>query len=103
MENTSAGILVGWGTDLDRQMFERFPGLEFAARNEVGQSNIESLKEATINSAKFVGEDHLRGTIKVGKYADLAVFSGNPDEDMSAMKNLPKYVFREGALLVSNL
>ena len=97
----AAGVLVGWGTDLDRQMFERFPGLEFVARNEMGQPNIESLKEATINSAKIIGEDHLRGTIKTGKYADLAIFSGNPDEDMTVMKNLPKYVLREGSLVVS--
>lgn len=98
----AAGVLVGWGTDLDRQMFERFPGLEFVARNEMGRPNVESLKEATINSAKIIGEDHLRGTIKVGKYADLTIFSGNPDEDMTVMKNLPKYVLREGSLVASN-
>lgn len=97
-----AGILVGWGTDLDRQMFERFPGLEFIARNELGQSNIESLKEATIHSAKIIGEENLRGTIKVGKYADFAIVDGNPDEDMTVMKQLPKYVFKEGILVASN-
>ncbi|MGC2872282.1 amidohydrolase family protein [Ihubacter sp. mB4P-1] len=98
----AAGVLVGWGTDLDMQMFERFPGLEFAARNEMGQPNLQILKEATINSARIICEDHLRGTVKKGKYADLVLIDGNPDENMAVMKQLPKYVFREGSLAASN-
>lgn len=93
-----AGISAGWGTDLDMEMFERYPGLEFIARTELGFSNIECLKEATINSARIVDLDDVCGTIKVGKYADLIAVAGNPDEDITVMKTLPKYVFKEGTL-----
>ena len=94
-----AGVLVGWGTDLDREMFERFPGLEFAARNEMGQPNLQSLNVATVQSARIVGEEHIRGTVKAGKYADLVLVKGNPDADMNVMKVLPAYVFSEGCLV----
>lgn len=91
-----AGILVGWGTDLDRENFEKYPGLEFIGRSEIDISNETILKEATVNSAKILGLDDKLGTIKVGKYADLVVIDGKPDEDLSAMKKLPLYVFKEG-------
>jgi imidazolonepropionase-like amidohydrolase len=91
-----AGVLVGWGTDLDRQMAEKFPGLEFTARSEMGLPNITILREATINCAKILGMDDMLGTVKAGKYADLVVIDGKPDEDMNAMKQVPTYVFKEG-------
>ena len=91
-----AGVRVGWGTDLDRQMAEKFPGLEFTARSEMGLPNITILREATINCAKILGMDDMLGTVKAGKYADLVVIDGKPDEDMNAMKQVPTYVFKEG-------
>ena len=97
-----AGISAGWGTDLDMQMFEKYPGLEFIARTEFGFSNIECLREATINSAKIVGLDKVCGTVKVGKYADLIAVCGNPDKDINVMRSLPKYVFKEGVLSASS-
>lgn len=97
-----AGVLVGWGTDLDLQMYERYPGLEFIARAEFGAPNIQSLKQATINSAKIVGLDHVCGSVKVGKLADLVVIDGNPDEDINVMKKRPRMVFKEGELAAEN-
>lgn len=94
-----AGVLVGFGTDLDRSFAEKFPGLEFSARSEMGISNLSILRQATINSAKILHMDDLLGTVKAGKYADLVVIDGKPDEDMRAMCQLPKYVFKEGTYL----
>lgn len=93
---SAAGVLVGWGTDLDKQFFEACPGLEFLARSETGISNLELLRQATINSAKIVGLDDRCGTVKAGKYADLVVLDGNPDEDINVMKQMPVHVFKEG-------
>ena len=95
----AAGITVGWGTDFDRENFDKYVGLEFTGRGEIGISNEAVLRQATINSAKIAGMEDKLGTIKCGKYADLAVMAGKPDEDLSAMKQLPLYVFKEGVLV----
>lgn len=91
-----AGISVGWGTDLDMEFMEKYPGLEFMARKNIGLDNVTLLKQATINSAKIAKIDNLCGSIKVGKYADLAIFDGNPDEDIDVLQKLPAFVFKEG-------
>lgn len=91
-----AGVQIGFGSDLDMESYMKYPGLEFLARYRAGFSPEVILKQATIQSAKIVGLDDKTGTIKVGKFADLAVIDGNPDEDMTVMKNLPYMVFKEG-------
>lgn len=40
----------------------------------------EGLKAITINAARICGVDDLVGSLKNGKYADIAIFSGNPME-----------------------
>lgn len=91
-----AGIAVGWGSDLDMEFRDRYPGLEFMARKGMNVPNVALLRQATIDSAKIVGMEDVCGTIKEGKYADLAVFDGKPDEDLDVLKKLPVYVFKEG-------
>lgn len=91
-----AGISVGWGSDLDMEFRDRYPGLEFMSRKCLEVSNVTLLRQATIDSARIVGMDDVCGTVKEGKYADLAVFAGNPDEDLDVLKKLPVYVFKEG-------
>ena len=93
-----AGVCVGFGTDLDLAFAKQYTGLEFYSRVEYGLDNIAVLKQATINSAKIALLDDVLGTIKVGKWADLVVIDGNPDEDMNVMKKLPVHVFKEGKL-----
>lgn len=92
----AAGISVGFGTDLDMSFAEKYPGLEFYSRVDMGVDNIAVLKQATINSAKIVHMDDVLGTVKAGKWADLVVIDGNPDEDMNVMKQYPTHVFKEG-------
>ena len=40
----------------------------------------EGLKAITINAARICGVDDLVGSLKPGKHADIAIFSGNPME-----------------------
>jgi len=95
-----AGVKMGWGSDADRVSFHKYPGLEFIARRKMGLTNVELLKQATIDSAKIVHVDHLAGTIKCGKWADLCVIDGNPDEDIDVMTKLPAHVFIQGKAFV---
>ena len=91
-----AGVLVGWGSDADRTSFDRYPGLEFIARKALGLSNIELLRQATVNSAKIAGVLDKAGTIKAGKWADFCVVDGKPDEDIDVMTKLPAHVIVGG-------
>ena len=96
-----AGLTIGWGTDIDMASLKENPAMEFLVRKEfLGISNIDLLKQATINSAKIIGTDDLTGSIKVGKYADLVVIDGKPDEDIKVMAKPRAYVFKGGSQVV---
>ena len=72
------------------------PGREFVARELMGLGNVELLKQATINSARIVGQDAVKGTVKVGKLADLIVVDGDPVSDISVMNREPLHVLKRG-------
>ena len=93
---SQADVLVGWGTDQTMQEMLEMPGREFVARAHMGLSNIELLKQATINSAKIVKQDDRKGTVKVGKAADLIVIDGDPVADISVMNQEPVHVLKNG-------
>lgn len=94
-----AGVNVAFGTDDFQKDFGKMPAVEWVARSEFGISNIDLLKQATINSAKVCKCEKKRGTIKVGKLADLAIFEGKPDEDLMVFNEPATYVFRNGKLV----
>lgn len=91
-----SGVLVGWGTDQCMQELLEMPGREFVARELMGLGNVELLKQATINSARIVGQDAVKGTVKVGKLADLIVVDGDPVSDISVMNREPLHVLKRG-------
>ncbi len=95
-------VLIGFGTDYARDVFLQTPAMEFIGREKLGFSRIEVLKQATINSAKIQGTDNIRGSIKVGKRADLIVVDGKPDEDLAVFGNKPVYVLKDGAVVSKN-
>lgn len=97
----NAGLKIGFGSDLDMAAFKQVPGYEFIARKdyyEFGDLNI--LLQATKYSAEIAGLDHITGTVKVGKYADLIIVDGNPDKDIYVMKRPMLHVFKEGKQII---
>ena len=54
---------------------------------EAGIPAIEVLKIATLDSARVTGVDRSKGSIEVGKDADLVLLDGNPVDDISAVRN----------------
>jgi imidazolonepropionase-like amidohydrolase len=50
---------------------------------EAASRLLEAVKIATLNGAKFLGEDTRIGSIAVGKQADLMVVKGNPAANIS--------------------
>ncbi|MBQ6833122.1 MAG: amidohydrolase family protein [Lachnospiraceae bacterium] len=93
-------ILIGWGTDVGMDVQKKEVGMEFRLRKELlGFSNIDMLKQATINSAKLIMMEDKVGSIKVGKMADLVVIDGDPVEDISLMYGAPAHVIKSGEVV----
>lgn len=93
------GLVLGWGTDLDVESLEKEPGQEFRLRKEwCGMSNIDMIKQATMNSAYIVGLGDVSGQIKPGYEADLVLYAGKPDEDISVFNTRPT-VYKRGKLV----
>lgn len=90
------GITMGWGTDIDLEGFKLAPFLEFKARRDMGLTNLQMLRQATIESARIVGLDSVCGTIKAGKDADLIVLGGKPEESYADLAAKPEMVFARG-------
>jgi hypothetical protein len=62
---------------------------------EAGFSPVEAIKIASLNGAKFLGEDSRIGSIAVGKQADLMIVKGNPASKISDIENI-EIVFKDG-------
>lgn len=93
-------ILIGWGTDMALYTMEANPYIEWQARKErLGITNIDLLKQATINSAVLMGIDHKTGSVSAGKFADLIVIDGDPAADITAMYQKPLHVIKEGEVI----
>jgi imidazolonepropionase-like amidohydrolase len=62
---------------------------------EAGFTPVEAIKIASLNGAKFLGEDARIGSIAVGKQADLMVVKGNPAANISDIEKV-EIVFKDG-------
>ena len=60
-----------------------------------GMTPVDALRAGTSTAAKLLGEDGLRGTLEVGKSADLLLLDGNPLEDFGALHRIAA-VFQDG-------
>lgn len=62
-----------------------------------GMSNMQALRCATLNGAKYLGMDKEIGSLKVGKLADLIVCDKNPLEDIKNSETV-RYTMVNGRL-----
>ena len=62
---------------------------------EAGFTPVEAIKIATLNGAKFLGEDAHIGSISTGKQADLMVVKGNPASTINDIEKV-EIVFKDG-------
>ena len=80
----NGGVVAGFG-DLR--------GVELLV--EAGFTPLEAIKIASLNGAKFLGEDARIGSIAPGKQADLMVVRGNPAGNINDIENV-EIVFKDG-------
>jgi imidazolonepropionase-like amidohydrolase len=62
---------------------------------EAGFTPVEAIKIASLNGAKFLGEDARIGSVVAGKQADLMVVKGNPAANISDIEKV-EIVFKDG-------
>src|SRR5262249_11618758 len=62
---------------------------------EAGFTPVEAIKIATLNGARFLGEDARIGSIAAGKQADLMIVKGNPANRIADIENV-EIVFKDG-------
>ncbi len=62
---------------------------------EAGFTPVEAIKIASLNGARFLGEDAHIGSIAIGKQADLMIVKGNPAAKISDIENV-EIVFKDG-------
>ena len=62
---------------------------------EAGFTSAEAIKIATLNGAKFLGEEARIGSIAVGKQADLMIVKGNPAANILDIEKV-EIVFKDG-------
>lgn len=74
---------------------------------EGGFTPLEAITIGTLNGAKYLGRDHLVGSLAVGQEADLVVVAGDPSARIDDVRNV-ELVFRQGvaydpALLIASV
>ncbi|HSS18920.1 MAG TPA: amidohydrolase family protein [Pyrinomonadaceae bacterium] len=62
---------------------------------EAGFTPVEAIKIASLNGAKFLGQDSHIGSIAIGKQADLMVVKGNPAANIADIEKV-EIVFKDG-------
>jgi imidazolonepropionase-like amidohydrolase len=89
-------LLAGADPTGDRSVLAGYADLrEIELLNKAGFSVPEAIKIATLNGATFLGIAGRAGSIKVGKQADLVVVAGDPEKQVSDIRNV-QTVYRKG-------
>lgn len=78
------GVLPGFGDQRNLELLV-----------EAGFTPVEAIQIATLNGAKWLGEDAQIGSIAVGKQADLVVLGANPAEKIENIEKV-ELVFKDG-------
>jgi imidazolonepropionase-like amidohydrolase len=78
------GVVPGYG---DQR------GLELLV--EAGFTPVEAIQIATLNGARFLGEDSSIGSIAAGKAADLVILAGNPAQNIDDIEKV-ETVYKDG-------
>ena len=80
----NGGIVAGFGDHREVELLV-----------EAGFTPLEAIKIASLNGARFLGEDARTGSIAAGKQADLMIVKGNPASNIADIEKV-EIVFKDG-------
>jgi imidazolonepropionase-like amidohydrolase len=89
-----AGVKIAFGTDAGVYPHGK-NALEFVYMTEAGMPPMEAIKAATVNAADLLGITADRGSISVGKMADVIAVSGDPIKDIRVLGTID-FIMKEG-------
>ena len=98
LHQEGAPLLVGTDTPIPWVIEGFSVHDELAHFQYAGMSAYEAICCATVNPARFLGEDESRGLVKEGHTADLMLVRGNPLESLETLRQ-PEAVFCNGFFL----
>ncbi|MGH8158575.1 MAG: amidohydrolase family protein [Rhodanobacter sp.] len=78
------GVIAGYGDQREVELLV-----------EAGFTPLQAIQIATLNGARFMGEDKSIGSIEAGKAADLVLLKGNPAANIKDIENVA-LVFKDG-------
>lgn len=94
------GVMILAGSDFAGMPYI-YPGIgllqELQLLVEVGLSNYEAVKTATINPAIFMSKQNLYGSVSVGKFADMLILEKNPFCNIDNLQAI-KFVIVKGEI-----
>lgn len=89
-----SGVKIAFGTDAG--VYPHGDNYrEFVYMVEAGMPSLEAIQSATITNAIFMNIEDKLGSIEGGKIADIIAVDGDPEKDISVMKNVV-FVMKEG-------
>lgn len=92
------GVNIAFGTDVG--IFDHGQNaLEFSVMTELGMSNADAIRSATVTTADLLGID--AGVIEAGKRADIIAVAGNPLVDISELERI-MFVMKSGEIYKQN-
>lgn len=93
-----SGVTVLAGTDAGFLNSFNYPGVglhdETQRFVESGLTPLQTLQAATINGARFLGQEKLHGTLAAGKAADILLLDADPLRDIAATRRIDTFVLR---------
>lgn len=91
-----AGVKIAYGTDAGVYP-HGWNGKQFAKMVEWGQTPMQAIQSATINSADLLGWKDQIGSIAVGKFADIVAVTENPLNKINVLENV-QFVMKDGVV-----
>jgi imidazolonepropionase-like amidohydrolase len=80
----NGGVVAGFGDQREVELLV-----------EAGFTPVEAIRIATLNGAKFLGEDDRIGSIAVGNQADMFLVRGDPSKNINDIENV-EITFKDG-------
>ncbi|MGO1003745.1 amidohydrolase family protein [Lysobacter sp. CA196] len=94
----SSGVSILAGTDAGFLNSFNYPGIglhdELQRFVDNGLTPLQALQAATINGARFLGQERLHGRLAAGKAADIVLLDADPLRDIAATRRIDTFVLR---------